>query len=100
MSGLNRELQRNNAPFSVLDEGDIRFRDLLKTLDSRFRDLLKTLDSLSCELHKQGVGVVKHSVKVIDLEHKAVFWERSLLGFLHPRFFNIPFFKCWSQFCS
>ena len=30
VSGLNRELQRNNAPFSVLDKSDSRFRPLLK----------------------------------------------------------------------
>ena len=33
VSGLSRELQRNCAPFSVLDKSDIRFRPLLKTLD-------------------------------------------------------------------
>jgi hypothetical protein len=47
----------------------------------KFRNLLKTLDSLSCELHRQGVGVVKHSAKVIDLEHEAILWEKSLLGY-------------------
>ena len=28
VSGLNREIQRNKAPFSVLDKNDARFRDL------------------------------------------------------------------------
>ena len=51
----------------------------------KFRNLLKTLDSLSCELHKQGVGVVKHNAKVIDLEHEAIFWEKSLLGYSTPK---------------
>ena len=90
VSGLNRELQRNNAPFSVLDKGDMKFRNLLKTLDS-----------LSCELHKQGVGVVKHSAKVIDLEHEAIFWEKSLLGYSTPKILQrTVFFLCWPPFCS
>ena len=51
---LNRVLQSNKAPFSVVDKSDYRFRDLLKTLDS-----------LSSELHRQGIGAVRHSAKVI-----------------------------------
>ena len=62
VSGLNCELQRNEAPFSVLDKSD-----------SRFRDLLRTLDSVTCKLHKDGVGVVKHSARVITVEHEDVF---------------------------
>ena len=50
VSGLNRVLQSNKAPFSVLDKSD-----------HRFCDFLKTLDSLSSELHRQGVGVSKNS---------------------------------------
>ena len=73
VSGLNRELQRNQAPFSVLDKSD-----------SRFRDLLRTLDSLTCKLHKDGVGVVKQSAKVISIEHEDIFWEKGLLGFSTP----------------
>ena len=45
LCGLNRVLQKNKAPFSVLDKAD-----------HRFRDLLKTLDSLSSDLHRQDVG--------------------------------------------
>ena len=74
VSGLNRELQRNQAPFSVLDMSD-----------SRFRDLLRTLDSLTCKLHKNGVGVVKQSAKVISIEHEDIFWEKGLLGFSTPK---------------
>ena len=74
VSGLNRELQRNEAPFSVLDKSD-----------SRFRDLLRTLDSVTCKLHKDGVGVVKHSARVITVEHEDVFWEKGVLGYSTPR---------------
>ena len=36
--------------------------------DGRFRPLLK-LHSLSCELHREGIGAVRQSAKVIDHEH-------------------------------
>ena len=51
VSGLNRELQRNKAPFSVLDKSD-----------ARFRDLLHTLDTLTCKLHTRRVWVVLETV--------------------------------------
>jgi hypothetical protein len=57
----------------------------------KFRNLLKTLDSLSCELHKQGV-VVKHTAKVIDFEHEAIFWEKSLLGYSTPKILQCTVF--------
>ena len=72
--GLNRVLQRNKAPFSVVDKSD-----------HRFRDLIKTLDSLSSDLHRQGVGAVKHSAKVIDPKHEDVFWREGLLGYSSPK---------------
>ena len=71
---LSRQLQRNCAPFSVLDKSDIRFRPLLKTLDS-----------LICELHKEGIGAVKNSAKVIDGGHELIFWEKHLLGYSTPK---------------
>ena len=74
VSGLNRELQRNNAPFSVLDKSD-----------ARFRDLLHTLDTLTCKLHKEGLGAVKNSAKVISREHEDKFWEKDLLGYSIPK---------------
>lgn len=72
--GLNRVLQNNKAPFSVVDKND-----------HRFRDLLKTLDSLSSDLHRQGVGAIKHSAKVIDPNHEDVFWREGLLGYSTPK---------------
>ena len=58
ISGLNQVLQSNQAPFSVLDKGDYRFRNLLKTRDS-----------LSSELHSAGIGATENSAKVIEVEH-------------------------------
>lgn len=72
--GLNRILQSNEAPFSVVDKGD-----------PQFRPLLKTLDSLSSELHHSGVGVTKNSAKVIELEHESILWEKGLLGMSTPK---------------
>jgi len=34
LSGVNRVLQENKVPFSILDKGDYRFKDLLHTLDT------------------------------------------------------------------
>ena len=62
--GLNRVLRKIKHPFLVYD---------------RFHDLLKMLDSLSSELHRQGVGAIKHSAKVIDPKHEDVFWQEGLL---------------------
>ena len=74
LCGLNRVLQRNKAPFSVMDK-----------TDHRFRDLQKTLDSLSSDLHRQGVGAVKHTAKVIDPKHEDIFWQKGLLGYSTPK---------------
>ena len=74
VSGVNRVLQGNKAPFSVLDKSD-----------PRFRDLLKTLDSVSSELHRQGIGATKQSAKVIDPVHEDIFWQKSLLGYSTPK---------------
>lgn len=74
LCGLNHVLQKNKAPFSVLDKAD-----------HRFRDILKTLDSLSSDLHRQGVGAVKQSAKVIDPVHEGLFWQKGLLGYSSPK---------------
>ena len=74
ISGLNRVLQSNQAPFSVLDKGDYRFRNLLKTLDS-----------LSSELHSAGIGASKNSAKVIEVEDENMFWQKGILGYSTPK---------------
>ena len=64
----------NRAPFSVLDKGD-----------PRLRELLITLYTLTSELHRQGIGATKNSAKVIEAEHEDLFWEKSLLGYSTPK---------------
>lgn len=74
LSGLNRTLQSNNAPFSIIDKHDIRFRELFNTLDL-----------VSSTLHREGVGAVKKSACIIEVEHENLFWEKKLLGYSTPR---------------
>ena len=73
VSGLNRILQANEAPFSVLDKSN---RD--------FRPLFNTLVTVSSDLH-QGVGMTKDSAQVILAEHKELFWVKGLLGYSSPK---------------
>ena len=63
VSGINRVIKSNNMPFSALDKGDYRFRDLLKTLDS-----------VSSDLHHQGIGANRNSSPVIDSRDENLFW--------------------------
>ena len=74
LSGVNRTLLSNNAPFSILDKNN-----------SQFRDLIKTLDTVSSGLHKDGVGATKNSAPIIDATHEDLFWERGLLGLSSPK---------------
>ena len=74
LSGLNRMLQSNKAPFSILDKHD-----------TRFRDLFNTLDLVSSTLHREGVGAEKKSAPIIEVEHENLFWEKNLLGYSTPR---------------
>ena len=46
---------------------------------------LKTLNSLSSDLHRQGVGVVKQSAKVIEMMHEDMFWQKGVLGYSSPK---------------
>ena len=82
---VSSELQRNKAPFSVLDKSD-----------ACFRELLHTLDTLTCKLHKEGLGGVKNSAKVISREHEDKFWEKDLLGYSTPKTLQkTAFFLRW-----
>ena len=74
LSGLNRMLQTNKAPFSVLDKHDIRFRELFNTLGL-----------VSSSLHREGIGADKKSTPIIEVEHENLFWEKKLLGYSTPR---------------
>ena len=55
LSGLNRTLQSNKAPFSVLDKHDIQFHELFNTLDL-----------VSSTLHREGIGADKKSAPIIE----------------------------------
>ena len=74
LSGLNRILQSNKAPFSILNKKD-----------PLFRDLMKTLDTVSSDLHRQGIGATKNSAPVITIEHENMFWAKQLLGYHSPK---------------
>ena len=74
VSGLNRILQANKAPFSVLDRSN-----------HDFHPLLNTLDTVSSDLHREGVGVTKYSAQVILPEHEELFWVKGLLGYSSPK---------------
>ena len=74
LSGINHVMQSNKVPFSVLDRSNVHFRELLNTLDT-----------LSSQLHKDGVGVTRHSAPVITPEHEELFWEKGLLGYSSPK---------------
>ena len=51
LSGLNRVMKENAAPFFILDQGNLKFRELLLTLDSVTSSLIaKGLVSLSIVL--------------------------------------------------
>ena len=71
--GLNHVLQKNEAPFSVVDKNN-----------HRFHDLIKVMDSLSIDLHRQG-GAVKHSAKV-NSKCDDVLWQEGLIGYSSPKF--------------
>ena len=84
VSGLNRILQENKAPFSVLDRHDLRFRKLHNTLDT-----------VSSNLHREGVGVSKESAAVITADDEALFWAKGALGSSLPKLLQHTVFFMW-----
>ena len=74
VSGINRELTKNGAHFSIMDKSD-----------RRFRQLHLTLDSVSSELHRSGVGADKKSAVVISSEVENMCWNVGSLGWSSPR---------------
>ncbi len=74
LSGLNRVLRANNAPFSILDKGDVRFLPLLNTMDT-----------VSSELHREGVGVERKSAGVISPEDEEKMWQEGAFGLSPPK---------------
>ena len=59
LSSLNRMMQTNKGPFSMLEKGD-----------RSFRELHLTLDSVSSDLHRKGVGTAQKSASVVTFEHE------------------------------
>lgn len=55
-TGLNR-IHANKAPFSLFNKEDLRFHDLLNTVDS-----------VSSELHRKGVGSQQKQSPLITRE--------------------------------
>ena len=88
LSGVNRTLQSNDAPFSILDKNN-----------PQFHDRIKTLNMVSSSLHKDGAGASKHSVPIIDSKHEDLFWERGLFGSSSPKVLqHIVFFYVGMNF--
>ena len=88
LSGINRELAKNKADFSIMDRSD-----------RRFRELHLTLDSVSSKLHRNGVGVDKKNAKVISKDLEDLCWEKGSLGTSSPTVFqHTVFFYIGSQF--
>lgn len=89
LSALNRIMQENKVPFSIFNKNDLRFRDLMLTLDS-----------ISSELHRQGVGAQRKHAGVITHDDENMLWEQGRLGNTSPRVLqHTVFFCCGLQFC-
>ena len=71
-------MQSNQAPFSVLNKGDYRFCNLLKTLDS-----------LSSELHSARIGATKKSTK---LKMKICSGRKVYVGTQHQKILQCTVF--------
>ena len=71
----------------IVSFSEIRLHSLavMDKIDHKFCDLQKTLDSLSSDLHRQGVGAVKHTAKVVDPKHEDIFRQKGLLGCSTPK---------------
>ena len=76
-------------PFSIFDKKDLRFRDLMLTMDS-----------VSSELHRQGIGAQCKHASVITHDDENMLWEQGKLGDTSPRMLqHTVFFYCGLQFC-
>jgi len=36
-------------------------------------------------VHRSGIGAIKNSAKVIEIEHERIYWEKGVLGMLMPK---------------
>ena len=83
LSGLNRILKENKAPFSILDDQH-----------PEFRELCKTLDVVSSSLHKEGIGAYQKKAPVIEIDDEDRFWAMELLGYSSPQVLQRTVFYC------
>ena len=64
LSGLNRVMQSNKVPFSMLEKGD-----------RRFREWHLTLDSVSSDLHRKGLGTAQEQYNLTPCNNSIVFCQ-------------------------
>ena len=89
LSGLNRILKENKAPFSILGKDD-----------PQFHDLHCTMDSVSSELHKKGIGTEHKHAAVIATEEEDALWAAGSLGTSTPLSLqHTVYFYVGLQFC-
>ena len=71
---LSDLMQHSKAPFSVFDKNNLRFRDLMHTLDA-----------ISSDLHRQGIGAQRKHASVITVDDENVLWEQGKFCDASPR---------------
>ena len=89
LSGINRILKANKAPFSIFNKED-----------PVFHNLMLTMDSLSSDLHSKGIGAQQRSAEIITIEDEDLFWAKGSLGSESPQMLqHTVFFYIGLQFC-
>ena len=74
LSGINRILKANKAPFSVFNKEN-----------PVFRELMLTMDLLSSDLHSKGIGAQRKNAEIIMHEDEDVLWAKGILGSGSPQ---------------
>ena len=69
LSGINRILKANKAPFLIFNKED-----------PVFCNMMLTMDPLSSDLHSKGIGAQKRSAEIITIEDEDLFWAKGSLG--------------------
>ena len=88
LSGINRILKANKAPFSIFNKED-----------PAFRNLMLTMDSLSSDLLSKGIGAQRRNAEITH-EVEDLLWAKGVLGSGSPqRFQHTVFFYIGLQFC-
>lgn len=71
LSGVNRTLQSNNAPFSILDKNNLQFCDLIKTLDtvsSSLHKMVLVLASIVLQSSTQSMRICSGREVYLDYQ--------------------------------